>query len=171
MICIFCGENKVNTKERTKNGRNIIFCPDCKGKYVVDDIADDKGIKWLIKFPKGNINPIISMVLMLLIIPIGLPFTLGNIRPIENDFIRKIFQIIGIVYANCIVVPMIIHSFQCIYNYMTKGYILTILRLITKDDPLFYRISQIVGSLIVGIITLVIMIYMDFTFLKYIFKL
>jgi hypothetical protein len=68
MACIFCGKNNINTDEYTKNGKNIIFCLDCKGKYFIDN----KGEKRLIKFPKGNINPIISLILLLLLVPIGL---------------------------------------------------------------------------------------------------
>jgi hypothetical protein len=96
---------------------------------------------------------------------------LENNGPIENEFTRKIFLTISIVYANFIIIPIAIHCFHSIYNYITKGFMLNIYEITTRDDSRISIIIIFALNLIGAILFSILAIYIDFIFFNYIIKL
>jgi DNA-directed RNA polymerase subunit RPC12/RpoP len=164
MICIFCGSENVSN-ENTIDAGNIILCNNCNGKYFIKGKR-----KLIINYPKYNINPIICIPLMFLILPIRLIMYLMETIFKVDFFNNKIVIVLMIVYANFVLITMIICYFQNIYNYIKNGFIIFKGGITTKEDPIFYKIFDISFSLIVGIAVLFIMLYMNINIIKYLIK-
>ena len=163
-VCIFCKNGDV-CKEIIDDGITI-SCNNCRGKYTINN---RKGLfQWniyLLKCPKWNINPIISGICMLLIIPFGGILTLGDISLANNNFLKVLI----ILYANFIIITMIITFFQNMYNYIFKDYLIMIASVITKEtnETIFYKTLVFINYIIGGIITFAIFIYMNYNVIKY----
>jgi lipopolysaccharide/colanic/teichoic acid biosynthesis glycosyltransferase len=164
MKCIFCGYNNIDKQNTTDIGC-IISCNNCNGKYYY------KG-KWknILNYPKNIINPNISIILMLLILPISLIIYFIESNMAKNIINNKIFQLLIIVYTNITLIPMNIYFFQNIYNYFMNGFIIIKGTITTKEDSIFIRIFDISISLIGGMVILLILICMNTKIIKYIFK-
>ena len=52
MKCIFCDVDNIGIDEPAFESRKIVSCYNCKGKYSIAE----NGWKWIIKYPKWNIN-------------------------------------------------------------------------------------------------------------------
>ena len=167
MVCIFCGNNNVYIVNDKKYEKSTINCNDCYGKYYFKN--NKKYKKWVIKYPKGNINPIISMVLMLLIIPIGLIFFIVDIKPNEDEELKKVYFGLMVIYANAILIPMIIFFFQGIYNFLKHGFMVVNWMIVTNENSLFNKCFTFLTLLLTGFIILFLMLYMNISYLKYIF--
>jgi DNA-directed RNA polymerase subunit RPC12/RpoP len=164
MKCIFCGNNNIDEQDTIDIG-HIIYCNKCNGKYYY------KG-KWknILNYPKYIINPNISIILMLLILPISLIIYFIELKITKNIINNKIFQLLIIIYTNITLIPMNIYFFQSIYNYFINGFIIIKGTITTKEDSLFIRIFDIGISLIGGMVILIILICIDTNIIKYIFK-
>ena len=164
MICIFCGNENVS-EENTIDAGNVVFCNNCNGKYSIKDKR-----KIILNYPKYNINPIISIFLMLLILLIILIKNLIETilkRSIYND---TIYITLLIIIGNLVFITMIISSFQNIYNYFKYGFMIFRGGITTKEDSIFSKIFDISINFIIGIIMLLTMLNMDIYIIKNVIK-
>jgi DNA-directed RNA polymerase subunit RPC12/RpoP len=164
MICIFCRSENVSN-DNTIDAKNIVSCNNCNGKYLIKDKR-----KLIIKYPKYNINPIISIFLMLLILLIILiNYLMETILKI-NNYNDTIYITLLIIIGNLVFITMIISSFQNIYNYFKYGFMIFQGGITTKEDFIFSKIFNISLNFIIGIIMLLTMLDMDIYIIKNMIK-
>ena len=163
MNCILCESENIEENYEVLKAITIINCKNCMGKYFIYS----KGNELIIKYPKGNINFAVCLASMLSIIPIGLLVTLIKAK---SNFGIRILQFLIILYANFIIITIFICFLQCIYNYFFHGYMIFWFRIYTKDSKLLNKIYVMFRCIIVVIMTLIISIYMNYSFFEYLFK-
>jgi hypothetical protein len=162
MICIFCGNNEINIENDDVLEASIISCNNCLGKYFIK--KNNNKEKGVLKYPKGNINPIISVALVLLVLPIYFIIHINHIK--VNNVIISIL----IIYANIILMVMILSFFQGIYNYIKNGFMIIRDVIVTRENSILNKVFTFLILLISGIIMSYLMIQMNKYFLKYLFK-
>jgi hypothetical protein len=172
MECIFCGNNNILIDNNDVDDTSTITCNNCFGKYYFK-----KKNKLLLKYPKGTINHSVTLVLILLIIPIGVIILLGLLflfgdfldHSYRGESVLNLYSGLMVTYANIILVRMIIFFFQGIYNYIKNGYMVIKDRIITKENSLYSIVFTFLILFITGSLMLILMLYMNISFIRNIF--